>query len=238
MEIQSIHELFLDSKGISTDSRKVEKDHLFFALSGNNFNGNQFAEQAILKGAKYAIIDDVKYKLNSQYIVVPNALASLQKLASFHRKKLSTPIIAVTGTNGKTTTKELISKTLQEKYKVSFTPGNLNNHIGVPLTLLSFSQETEIGVVEMGANHLNEITQLCNIATPDFGIITNIGKAHLEGFGSFEGVIQAKSELYKYCKENKKEIFINGDDELLLNLSKDNRGKIHENRNPSTVNGR
>jgi UDP-N-acetylmuramoyl-tripeptide--D-alanyl-D-alanine ligase len=219
MDLQVLHKHFIESAGICTDSRKIVKNQLFFALSGQNFNGNQFANQAIEQGAKLAIIDDIKFKVNDKFFLVSNVLDCLQQLALFHRKQLNTTIVSITGTNGKTTTKELISKVLQKKYKVTFTQGNLNNHIGVPLTLLSFTSETEIGVVEMGANHPNEISQLCNIALPDFGIINNIGKAHLEGFGSFEGVIKAKSELYDYCKANNKKVFVNGDDSLLMDLS-------------------
>ena len=219
MDIKSLHKIFLKSGGVCTDSRKIKNNEIFFALSGDNFDGNQFAKMAIEQGAGYAVISDVKYKLTEKYILVPDVLECLQKLANFHRKSLTTPIIAITGTNGKTTTKELISRVLQKKFKVAFTQGNLNNHIGVPLTLLSFNKETEIGVVEMGANHIREIAALCEIAMPDYGIINNIGKAHLEGFGSFEGVIEAKSELYNYCRINGKKIFVNGDDELLVGLS-------------------
>jgi UDP-N-acetylmuramoyl-tripeptide--D-alanyl-D-alanine ligase len=219
MEVQALYQHFLNSKGICTDSRKVGKNQMFFALSGQNFDGNHFAEQAIEMGARMAIIDNKKYKTNKNCILVPDVLKCLQELSLFHRKSLNTIIIAVTGTNGKTSTKELISHVLQKKYKVSFTQGNLNNHIGVPLTLLSFTKDTEIGVVEMGANHKNEISNLCQIALPDYGLITNIGKAHLEGFGSFEGVIKAKSELYNYCKNNRKKVFVNGKDELLIKLS-------------------
>jgi UDP-N-acetylmuramoyl-tripeptide--D-alanyl-D-alanine ligase len=219
MDLQVLHKHFIESAGICTDSRKLTKNQMFFALSGPNFNGNQFANQAIEQGAKLAIIDDIKYKVNDNCFLVPDVLECIQQLALFHRQQLGTPIISITGTNGKTTTKELISRVLQKKYKVTYTQGNLNNHIGVPLTLLSFTKETEIGVVEMGANHQNEISQLCKIALPDFGIINNIGKAHLEGFGSFQGVINAKSELYQYCEKNNKKIFVNGDDSLLMDLS-------------------
>jgi len=219
MDIQELHKLFLESDGVCTDSRKISKNQLFFALSGDNFDGNLFANQAIEHGAKLAIIDNAKFKISNEFHLVPNVLESLQQLALYHRKWLNTPVVAITGTNGKTTTKELISKVLQNKFNVTYTQGNLNNHIGVPLTLLRFTKETEIGVVEMGANHQNEIAQLCSIALPDFGIINNIGKAHLEGFGSFEGVVKAKTELYDYCRKNNKKVFVNGDDSLLINLS-------------------
>ncbi len=220
MDIQALHAEFLQSNGIVTDTRKVEKDQLFFSLKGDNFNGNEFAGKAIENGASFAIIDEAKYKVSNRYILVPDVLSCLQELAQFHRTYLKIPIIAITGTNGKTTSKELIRSVLQVKYKVGYTRGNLNNHIGVPLTLLSFNQNTEIGVVEMGANHINEIAILCKIARPDYGIITNIGKAHLEGFGSFEGVINAKCELYNYLKDNEKTIFINADDNILMERSK------------------
>jgi UDP-N-acetylmuramoyl-tripeptide--D-alanyl-D-alanine ligase len=219
MDIKFLHNHFLDSNGITTDSRNVQAGQLFFALSGQNFNGNQFAEDAISNGAKLAIIDDEKFKKGNNYFLAQNVLECLQELASYHRKYLGIPLIAITGTNGKTTTKELIRSVLQKKFKVAFTHGNLNNQIGVPLTLLSFNKETEIAVVEMGANHQNEIAQLCKIAEPDFGIINNIGKAHLEGFGSFEGVISAKNELYQYCRDTHKKVFVNGNDKLLMELS-------------------
>jgi UDP-N-acetylmuramoyl-tripeptide--D-alanyl-D-alanine ligase len=219
MEIDSLYSIFNDSDGVSTDSRTTLPNQLFFALSGNNFNGNQFAEAALLKGARYAIIDDQKFKNNSKCILVPDALLCMQQLAIHHRSKLNIPILAITGSNGKTTTKELIRAVLGKKYNVAYTSGNLNNHIGVPLTLLRLTNEHEIAVVEMGANHIKEIEKLCQIAQPDFGIINNIGKAHLEGFGSFEGVIRAKSELYDFCKKNNKQIFVNGDDDLLMGLS-------------------
>lgn len=219
MEPKQLYKLFRESEGICTDSRKTKEGQLFFALSGQNFNGNEFAQQAISQGASYAVIDKQEFRKNEQYIVVPDVLKSLQELGQYHRIKLGIPVIAITGSNGKTTTKELISTVLQKKFNVSYTQGNLNNHIGVPLTLLTFTRETEIGVVEMGANHEHEIEQLCRIAQPDFGIITNIGKAHLEGFGSYEGVIRAKNELYEFCKINGKKVFVHGNDELLMKLS-------------------
>lgn len=219
MEIKKLHEVFLQSNGIATDTRKVEKGQIFFALKGDNFNGNEFALQALENGALYAIIDEARFKTSEKLILVPNVLDCLQKLAQFHRDFLGIPIIAITGTNGKTTSKELIRSVLKAKYKVGYTFGNLNNHLGVPLTLLSFNKDTEIGVVEMGANHMNEIAGLCEIAKPDFGIITNIGKAHLEGFGSYEGVIKAKCELYNYLAANNKTVFVNGDDKILIEKS-------------------
>ena len=186
---------------------------MFFALKGENFNGNTFAKTAIEKGAKYAVVDESEFAINENYILVEDTLITLQQLAKVHRNYLDIKIIALTGSNGKTTTKELINTVLQKKYNTTATVGNLNNHIGVPLTLLSMTKDTEIGVVEMGANHLNEIKHLCNIANPDYGYITNFGKAHLEGFGSIEGVIKGKSELYTHLKDNNKLIFINNEDD-------------------------
>jgi len=214
MTIEQLHKIFLSSSGICSDSRKIFKDCLFIALSGDNFNGNTFAKQALEKGAKYALIDQKEYKINDQTILVNNSLESLQKLANYHRKYLGLKIISLTGSNGKTTTKELINTVLSKKYKTVATVGNLNNHIGVPLTLLSMNKDTEIGIVEMGANHQKEIQFLCNIAEPDYGYITNFGKAHLEGFGGIEGIIKGKSELYDYLIENDKNIFMNADDKI------------------------
>lgn len=214
MNIKSIHNLFLECNSISTDTRKITNNCLFIALKGENFNGNTFAIEALKKGAKYVIIDEEEYNIGDNTILVKNTLKTLQELASYHRKYLKTPIIALTGSNGKTTTKELINSVLKQQYKTIATKGNLNNHIGVPLTLLSMDSSTEIGIVEMGANHKKEIEFLCKIAMPDFGYITNFGKAHLEGFGSIEGVIEGKSELYTYLKENKKHIFFNADDNI------------------------
>jgi UDP-N-acetylmuramoyl-tripeptide--D-alanyl-D-alanine ligase len=212
MNIEQLHKIFTKSNSISTDTRKVKENDLFFALKGDHFNGNQFAKDAIAKGACYAVIDEEAYKTSEQFILVDNVLETLQELASHHRHYLGLKIIALTGSNGKTTTKELINAVLSKKYKTTATVGNLNNHIGVPLTLLSMDKSTEIGIVEMGANHLKEIEFLCSIAQPDFGYITNFGKAHLEGFGGVEGVIKGKSELYQYLKANYKLIFINTED--------------------------
>lgn len=215
MKTALIHQRFLVSKGISTDTRNIESGSIFFALKGANFNGNEFAPQAIAKGAICAIVDNKEAALNDkEYIVVDNTLEALQKLAKFHRKFLGIPIIAITGSNGKTTTKELIYNVLSKKYSVTATQGNLNNHIGVPLSLLAMDEETELGLIEMGANHPGEIEFLSNITMPDYGFITNFGKAHLEGFGSLEGVIQGKTELYRHLKENKKMIFLNLDDDV------------------------
>ena len=203
MNITEIYNIFKTSSGISTDTRTIEENNLFFSLNGENFNGNKFAEIALEKGASYAIIDDKDYT-QDKTILVKDTLQTLQQLAEYHRKQLNIPIIALTGSNGKTTTKELINCVLSKKYKTTATKGNLNNHIGVPLTLLSMDSSTEIGIVEMGANNFNEIKLLANIAAPDYGYITNFGKAHLEGFGSIDGVIKAKSELYDYLRDNKR----------------------------------
>lgn len=193
---------------------------MFFALKGDNFNGNAYAEKATELGAKYAIVDEVKYNKSSKIILVDNVLETLQKLAKFHRNYLKTPIIALTGSNGKTTTKELINAVLSQKYKTTATIGNLNNHIGVPLTLLSMTKKTEIGIVEMGANHQKEIEFLCSIAQPDYGYITNFGKAHLEGFGGIEGVIKGKSEMYDYLISNHKTVFVNAYDPIQVKKTK------------------
>lgn len=220
MNIAQLHRIFLESSSVSSDTRKVNKNDLFFALKGDTFNGNKFANNAIENGASYAVIDEIEFKLNDQYILVDNVLETLQELAKFHRNYLGIKIIALTGSNGKTTTKELINTVLSQKYQTSATVGNLNNHIGVPLTLLSMNASTEIGIVEMGANHQKEIEFLCSIAQPDYGYITNFGKAHLEGFGSIEGVIKGKSELYNYLQAKDKLIFINTDDKKQIEVLK------------------
>ncbi|HLV13942.1 MAG TPA: UDP-N-acetylmuramoyl-tripeptide--D-alanyl-D-alanine ligase [Xanthomarina sp.] len=220
MKIEQLHALFLKHPSVSTDTRKIAKNDLYFALKGDNFNGNGFTKQALENGASYCIIDEEEYAINNQCILVDNVLKTLQDLASFHRKYLKLPIIALTGSNGKTTTKELIHAVLSKKYSTSATLGNLNNHIGVPLTLLKMTKDTEIGIVEMGANHPQEIEFLCNIALPDYGLITNFGKAHLEGFKSIEGVIKAKSELYQHLISHNKTIFANSADPIQLENSK------------------
>jgi UDP-N-acetylmuramoyl-tripeptide--D-alanyl-D-alanine ligase len=214
--MEQLHALFLEHPKICTDTRKITDNCLFFALKGPNFNGNEFAGEALKKGAAYAIIDEEEYNASGQYILCQNVLETLQELALYHRKQSKAQIIGLTGSNGKTTTKELINAVLSKKYKTIATKGNLNNHIGVPLTLLSIEKDTEIAIVEMGANHIGEIAFLCGIAQPDFGYITNFGKAHLEGFGSVEGVIQGKSELYDHLMAHGKYIFMNGDDPIQL----------------------
>ena len=212
MELNQIHQLFLECSVASTDTRHIQQNSLFFALNGPSFNGNSFAHQALESGAKYAVIDEVVHPTDERFILVDDALETLQNLARFHRDYLGLPIIALTGSNGKTTTKELIHAVLKPHFKTVATVGNLNNHIGVPLTLLSMTAETEIGIVEMGANHAKEIATLCEIAQPNVGYITNFGKAHLEGFGSEDGVVKAKSELYDYLKANSGLIILNSDD--------------------------
>jgi|TARA_R100000479_G_scaffold85403_1_gene41487 UDP-N-acetylmuramoyl-tripeptide--D-alanyl-D-alanine ligase len=219
MTIEKLHREFLASSGICTDTRKITKNCLFVALKGDNFNGNTFAEEAIKKGAYKVIIDESEFQ-NDRTILVKDSLRTLQQLATFHRNYLNIPILSLTGSNGKTTTKELINAVLTQKFKTVATKGNLNNHIGVPLTLLSMTTETEMGIVEMGANHLHEIESLCKIAQPDYGYITNFGKAHLEGFGSLEGVVKGKSELYHYLENENKTVFVNGNDTKQLELTK------------------
>jgi UDP-N-acetylmuramoyl-tripeptide--D-alanyl-D-alanine ligase len=221
LKIETLYKIFLESAGICTDTRKIIPNCLFFALKGDNFNGNTFAQKSLDLGATKVIIDDISYHNNSgKTILCGDSLKLLQKLANYHRRQLGIPIIAITGSNGKTTTKELIHSVLSQKYNCISTFGNLNNHIGVPLTLLSMDARTELGIVEMGANHLKEIEDLCKIAEPDFGYITNFGKAHLLGFGSMEGVIKAKSELYRFLKEHEKLVFVNGNDSKQMEITK------------------
>ncbi len=219
MDIQEIHSLFLKCSSISIDTRKIEKNSMFVALKGDRFDANTFVKEALQKGAAYVIIDNSDYFIDNRTILVLDSLKALQQLSQYHRIFLGLPIIALTGSNGKTTTKELISKVLAMKFNVKSTVGNLNNHIGVPLTLLSFTSETEIGIVEMGANHQQEIAFLCEIAKPDYGYITNFGKAHLEGFGGIEGVIKGKSEMYDFLRINNKVVFINLDDAIQVKQS-------------------
>ncbi len=214
MTIDALHQLFLVNPIACTDTRQIQESCIFFALKGENFDGNKFADEALRKGAKYAIIDNPSYKKSERTILVEDALRTLQKLATFHRRFCEARVIGLTGSNGKTTTKELIAAVLSKKYKTVATKGNLNNHIGVPLTLLRINPETEIAIVEMGANHLKEIAFLCELAEPDFGYITNFGKAHLEGFGGVEGVIKGKSELYDFLTNHEKHVFINADDPI------------------------
>ena len=214
MDIKSIHHFFLKCNSVSIDTRKIEPGCLFVAIKGDNFDANTFAKEALEKGASFVIIDNPKYFIDDRSIVVEDSLKTLQELAKYHRDYLNIPIIALTGSNGKTTTKELIQVVLSKKFNTKATFGNLNNHIGVPLTLLSFTKDTEVGIVEMGANHQKEIEFLCETAKPDFGYITNFGKAHLEGFGGVEGVIKGKSEMYTYLRNHHKTVFVNLNDPI------------------------
>lgn len=217
--VEEIYSLFLKFPRITTDSRNVPASSIFFAIKGENFDGNSFAADAVEKGAAFAVISDPSALAGDRFILVPDALQALQQLAVIHRRHIKAKIIGITGSNGKTTTKELIGKVLSSSFKTVITRGNFNNHIGVPLTVLSIQNDTDIAVIEMGANHPGEIESLCRIARPDYGIITNIGKAHLEGFGSFEGVVKAKSELYHFIRQNNGLIFLNLDNKLLSSLS-------------------
>jgi len=215
MNIEELYSLYTRSRKVTTDTRHIPPGSIFFALRGESFNGNEFALSALEKNAAFAVIDDAKYGDDDRCILVPDVLETLQLLAAYHRDQLKIPVIGITGTNGKTTTKELLNAVLAEKYTTYCTQGNLNNHIGVPLTLLAIQPDVELAIVEMGANHKREIAGLCAIAKPTFGLITNIGKAHLEGFGGFEGVKVAKAELYDFIKETAGTIFVNGDNPIL-----------------------
>lgn len=219
MNTDFLYQLFLNSTGISTDTRKITPGSLFFALRGPNFNANTFALEALQKGAAYAIIDDETYAHDSRCICVDNTLESLQQLARHHRRQLNIPVIAIVGSNGKTTTKELITSCLSTTFNVWATPGNLNNHIGLPLTLLQLTPEHEVAVIEMGANHIGENEVLCNIAEPTLGIVTNNGMDHLEGFGDIEGVAKSNSELYYFLLKNNGLAFVNAHDEWLVRMS-------------------
>ena len=221
MKIEKLYSVFQKSTGVCTDTRTLKKEQLFFALHGPNFNGNEFTEKALEAGAAFVVVDETSpFKENKRLIKVENTLATLQYLASYHRQKLNTPIIALTGSNGKTTTKELIRAVLSKKYNLLATHGNLNNHIGVPLTLLQLKKHHQLAIIEMGANHKSEIKSLCEIVQPNWGYITNFGKAHLEGFGSEQGVIEGKSELYHYLIKNNRQVLINGDDPKQVELTK------------------
>lgn len=220
MEISELYKIFKRYPEISTDTRNSPKDSIFFALKGANFNGNKYAQQAIDSGCSYAVVDEAEYATQPNIILVNDTLETLQKLANHHRRQFKTPILAITGTNGKTTTKELITAVLSEEYKVLSTQGNLNNHIGVPLTLLRLKKEHEIAIIEMGANHIGEIKALMEIAEPNYGLITNIGHAHIEGFGSYANIVKAKGELYDYIRGTKDgKIFINYDNSLLREMA-------------------
>jgi UDP-N-acetylmuramoyl-tripeptide--D-alanyl-D-alanine ligase len=221
--IQELYALYLGANSeVCTDTRKLVKGSMFFALKGENFNAAEFAQQAIDNGCSVAVVDDEKYAGGKRVHLVDDSLAALQALANYHRRQHNIPVLAITGSNGKTTNKELINAVLSQKFKVLATKGNLNNHIGVPLTLLGLRQDHEIAIIEMGANHLGEIALLSNIAEPGYGLITNIGKAHLEGFGGYEGVKKGKSELFRYLHSASGKAFVNGDDEVVNGLAADN----------------
>lgn len=219
MNINELYSHYQKHGVVSTDTRNIVPNCIFFALKGDTFDANQYASQAIEKGASFAIIDNAQYRQDDRYIVVENVLNTLQDLARLHRQQLSIPFIGITGSNGKTTTKELVNAVLSQHYKTFATVGNLNNHIGVPLTILSIGAKVEVAIIEMGANHQREIEFLCSICQPTHGIITNIGKSHLEGFGGLEGVIRGKSELYEHLKKAEGVAFINCDNSLLMQVS-------------------
>lgn len=240
MTIEELYELYTSHPVICTDTRSITPGCIFFALKGSNFNGNSFAGKALDDGAAYAVIDQPEFKNDDRCIEVPDVLNCLQHLANYHRRQLKCPVIAITGSNGKTTTKELISRVLAKKFRVHFTKGNLNNHIGVPLTILSAPADTEILVVEMGANHQKEIETLCAIAMPDYGIISNVGKAHLEGFGGFEGVKKGKGELYEFLALHHGFAFVNGNNQHLTEMIREKNVKrkmVYGNGNTFDCNG-
>ncbi|MCD7971767.1 MAG: UDP-N-acetylmuramoyl-tripeptide--D-alanyl-D-alanine ligase [Candidatus Azobacteroides sp.] len=220
MQIQEIYRLFLAHSVVTTDSRNIPLGSLFFSLKGNSFNGNTFASKAIEQGCSYAFVDEEEYAGQERIIYVEDCLKALQQLANYHRRQFKGKVIGITGTNGKTTTKELIAAVLSKKYNILYTQGNLNNHIGVPMTLLQLKEDHELAVIEMGANHCGEIQELCAIAEPDFGLITNVGRGHLEGFGSFEGVLRTKGELYEAIRRVNGTVFLHHENLYLQELSK------------------
>ena len=226
MDIAELYKIYLQHSTIQTDTRKLQPGGIYFALSGANFDGNTFAQQAIEKGVAYAVIDNAAYAANEQYIVVPDVLTTLQQLANHHRRQLNIPFIAITGSNGKTTTKELVAAVLRKRFITYATDGNLNNHIGVPLTILKIKQDAQMSIIEMGANHQKEIASYCEIAEPTHGIITNCGKAHIEGFGGIEGVRKGKGELYDYLRAHNGTIFRNTDLDYLEGMAHDIKQQI------------
>lgn len=233
MELKQIHQIFISSNGICTDTRKISQNTIFFALKGDNFNGNQYAGMAIEKGCAYAIVDEKEFVVNDKCILVDSVLKTLQDLANYHRKQFNIPVIGITGSNGKTTSKELIGEVLSKKYNILMTQGNLNNHLGVPFTLLNLNASHEIAVIEMGANKRGDIKELVEIAEPTHGIITNIGSAHIEGFGSIQGVIDTKTEMYDFIEQTNGVLFVNNDDQVLLkrlpNVTKVSYGESNAN---------
>ncbi|MBQ4229785.1 MAG: UDP-N-acetylmuramoyl-tripeptide--D-alanyl-D-alanine ligase [Bacteroidaceae bacterium] len=233
MNTEALYAIYRDHPAVTTDSRKCPEDSIFFALKGDTFDGNNYAVQALEKGCAFAVVDNPEVaKQDERLILVPDVLRALQELAAYHRKAWGKTVLQITGTNGKTTTKELISAVLSEGKKVLYTEGNLNNHIGVPLTLLRLKPEHDIAVIETGANHPEEIANLCRIVQADFGLITNVGRAHLEGFGSFEGVKKTKGELYDDLHKRGKQIFLNAFDEDLLQMAQERGFALWENALP------
>lgn len=233
MNISELYNLYTKYPAVTTDTRKCIPNSIFFALKGENFNGNHYAEVALEQGCAYAVVDEWdETKPNPKIIVVNDVLKTLQELANYHRRKLKITIIGITGSNGKTTTKELVATILSKRFNVAFTQGNYNNHLGVPLTLLSITRNHEIGVIEMGANHPGEIKELCEIAEPNIGLITNIGKAHIEGFGSVENVIKTKCELYDFIREKEGKVFVNKDNPILFNKSDEMDRILYGRDNP------
>jgi len=235
--IEKLYQIYLKHPILSKDTREVSKDCIYFALQGESFNGNRFAEDALNAGAAFAVIDDVTYQKDNRYLLVDDGLKALQELANYHRKRISTPIIAISGSNGKTTTKELIAVALSQKFNTLSTVGNYNNHIGVPLTLLQIRSEHDIAIIEMGANHQGEIDFLCNIAEPNFGMLTNIGKAHLEGFGGEEGVRTGKTEMFRFINKTGGTLFINLDDQKIRESIPRNSICITYSLNNGSANG-
>ena len=226
MNIEKIYDIFLQSKGVFTDSRQIVPGGIFFALKGDRFDGNRYAADALEKGAGYAVVDDASVAMHDRFILVKDVLETLQELARYHRRQFIIPVIAITGSNGKTTTKELVRSVMEKQYKVHYTKGNFNNHIGVPLTILAMPKSTEVFIVEMGANHQGEIAFLCQIAEPTHGLITNIGSAHLEGFGGPEGVKKGKGELFQWLAHTNGTAFINRNDQVLVDLADPIKKKI------------
>ena len=221
MLIEDLYQIYLSSNGVTTDTRNIQQGHIFFALKGEKFNANSFAAEALEKGASHAVVDEItengwQEKYKGRLIQTENVLTTLQQLAGYHRQQLKCPVLAITGSNGKTTTKELTATVLAQKFKIYATRGNLNNHIGIPLTLLAIKPDVEFAVIEMGANHQGEIASYCEYTRPDYGLITNVGLAHTEGFGGFEGVVKGKTELFAYLAKNGSKVFVSADDNILL----------------------
>jgi UDP-N-acetylmuramoyl-tripeptide--D-alanyl-D-alanine ligase len=237
ISIEALYSLFLKFPSVTTDTRNIRKGDIFFALKGPNFNANSMALQALESGAAYAVVDEDEFAKDPRCLLCKDVLKTLQALALFHRQQLRIPFIGITGSNGKTTTKELAHAVLSKKFRTLATSGNLNNHIGVPLTLLSITPKHEVAIIEMGANHVGEIKDLCALCLPDYGLITSIGKAHLEGFGSFEGVIKAKTELFDFIRKNKGILFVNADNDLLMGLSSGIKRVLYGQKTEGLVKG-